>query len=88
MSYCCGTVVDVQDRPDLLTHTCSGCGARWFGLERAHCTACGVHQTFDDVELYEAHRAGGWCAAPSALGLIKNKGGIWVRQSDALRPAS
>jgi hypothetical protein len=38
--------------------------------------------------LYEAHRAGGWCAAPSALGLIKNKGGIWVRQSDALRPAS
>jgi hypothetical protein len=21
------------DRPDLLTHSCAGCGARWFGLD-------------------------------------------------------
>jgi hypothetical protein len=26
-----------------------------------------VHQTFDDVELYDAHRAGDCCAAPSTL---------------------
>jgi hypothetical protein len=47
-----------------------------------------VHQTFDDVELYDAHRAGDRCAPPSALGMIKNKGAIWVRHADVLRPAS
>jgi hypothetical protein len=72
----------MQDRPDLLTHGCGRCGARWFGLERAHCTACSVHQTFDDVELCDTHRPDGSCAAPSALGLVKNKGGIWVRRTD------
>jgi hypothetical protein len=74
-----GTVADVQDRPDLLTHGCARCPARWFGLERAHCTACATHQTFDDVALYDTHRLDGRCAPPSSVGLAKNKGGIWVR---------
>ena len=84
----------MQDRPDLLTRACSGCGARGFGLERTHCTACGVHQTFDNVELYDAHRAGDCCAAPSTLmtlmtlGMVKNQGGLWVRHTDLRRPAS
>ena len=43
----------MRDRPDLLTHSCGRCGARWSGLDRAHCTACPAHRTFDDVELYE-----------------------------------
>jgi hypothetical protein len=77
--------VDVQDRPDLLNHGCAGCGARWFGLDRAHCVACPAHQTFDDVELYDAHRLDGGCAPPSSLGLVKNKGQIWIRGSRALR---
>jgi hypothetical protein len=81
-------VADVLDRPDFLAHGCAGCDARWFGLERAHCAACGMHQTFDDVELYDTHRAGGGCAPPSTLlGMVKNKGGIWVRRAD-VRQAS
>jgi hypothetical protein len=78
----------VQDRPELLTHSCGRCGARWFGLGRAHCTACPQHQTFDDVELYDAHRLGGTCTPPSALELIKNKGGIWQRRAEPRRRAS
>ena len=47
-----------------------------------------MHQTFDDVELYDTHRAGGGCAPPSTLlGMVKDKGGIWVRRAD-VRQAS
>jgi len=70
----------VRDRPDLLTHSCGRCGARWSGLDRAHCTACPAHRTFDDVELYDAHREAGQCLPPSRLGLVRNKGGIWQRR--------
>jgi len=70
----------VRDRPDLLTHSCGRCGARWSGLDRAHCTACPAHRTFDDVALYDAHRQNGQCLAPSRLGLVRNKGGIWQRR--------
>jgi hypothetical protein len=71
----------------LLTHGCARCGARWFGLDRAHCTAC-PHPTFDDVERYDTHRPDGTCIPPSALGLIKNKGEIRQRRSDGRRRAS
>jgi hypothetical protein len=58
---------------------------KWFGLDRAHCASC--HETFDDPELHQAHRPTGECADPRRLGLIRNKGGIWLRALDLL-PAS
>jgi hypothetical protein len=78
----------ITPRPELLTHGCARCGARWFGLDRAHCTACPQHRTFDDVELYDAHRPDGTCIPPSALGPIKNKGEFWQRRADRRRRAS
>jgi hypothetical protein len=50
-------------------------------LDRAHCTACPGHATFDDAALYDQHRARGGCLPPRALGLVCNKGGIWQRGS-------
>jgi hypothetical protein len=84
----CGSVGSVRDRPDLQNHGCGRCGARWFGLDRAHCTACRTHQTFDDVELFDAHRRDGTCLPPSRLGLVRNKGGIWQRRVRRLRAVS
>jgi hypothetical protein len=69
----------VPDRPELLTHRCAACGAQWFGLDRAHCTSCPGHATFDDVALYDAHRPRGTCLPPRSVGLVRNKGGVWQR---------
>lgn len=37
---------------------CPGCGARWGGLETAHCMASGCHKTFSSYHAAEKHRAG------------------------------
>ena len=78
MSEARTTLGRVADRPELLTHSCGACGASWFGLERTHCAAPRCHRTFDDLRLYEAHRIADGCANPRHLGLVCNKGGIWV----------
>ncbi len=75
-----------MDRPELLTHRCGTCGAQWFGLDRAHCSGC--HETFDDSELYDAHRLNAACVPPASLGLVRNKGGIWLRLLQTLRAVS
>ncbi|MHA6793116.1 FDXHR family putative zinc-binding protein [Pseudonocardia bannensis] len=57
------------------------CGASWMGPVRAHCAARpDCHRTFDDIELFDAHRRGGRCADPGTLGLI-GTGGVWRRTS-------
>ena len=55
--------------------TCGGCTAGWAGQDRAHCGHC--HVTYDSIALYDAHRGGGRCARPQALGLVPTKNGIW-----------
>jgi hypothetical protein len=65
----------VSDR-HLLHITCPACAGAWAGSERAHCSAC--HRTFDDVELFDAHRADGRCRCPEELGLISTRNGIWL----------
>jgi hypothetical protein len=55
--------------------TCGGCTAAWAGEDRAHCGCC--HVTYDSIVLYDAHRAGGLCVRPHALGLVSTKNGIW-----------
>jgi hypothetical protein len=48
---------------------CSGCDARWGGVERAHCASC--HRTFAGVWLFDKHRAvtgcRGRCQDPAGL---------------------
>ena len=60
----------------LLRIACPTCGRAWAGADRAHCSAC--HCTFDDVELFDTHRADGRCLRPDGLGLISTRNGIWL----------
>jgi len=64
----------------------SCCELTWVGVDRAHCCrrtgGCGL--VFDDAELFDAHRPGGTCADPRALGgLVQTKNGIWLRASSS-----
>ncbi len=59
------------------------CGAAWMGPVRAHCGSPDCHRTFDDAELFDAHRRRGRCTDPAELGLT-GKGGIWQRPDPAL----
>jgi hypothetical protein len=65
-----------KDEPSWLPISCAGCGQRWYGIDRAHCTSC--HRTFDTVDLFDQHRPDGQCANPVTLGLVKHpKSGVW-----------
>jgi hypothetical protein len=68
-------VQQTKDRPEQLTHGCSGCDETWFGLRRVHCSV--DHVTLDDETLWDLHRVEGQCVWPGKLGLVRNKGGVW-----------
>jgi hypothetical protein len=74
-----------KDEPSWLPVTCAGCTRRWYGIERAHCTAC--HRTFTTVEFFDQHRVGHVCHNPASLGLTKHeKTEIWEpRTATAVR---
>jgi hypothetical protein len=59
-----------------LSIRCAGCANRWYGIERAHCTAC--HRTFADADLFDRHRVEHDCVNPVRLGMVKHqKTGVW-----------
>ncbi|MGH3769870.1 MAG: hypothetical protein ACRDRW_00475 [Pseudonocardiaceae bacterium] len=61
--------------------SCSTCGSRWVGAGRCHCPVCCV--TWDDEQLYEAHRLGGGdCRSPQALGRLEPRLGVWCARMD------
>ena len=37
---------------------CPECGARWSGLQTAHCMASGCHKLFTSYHAFDAHRSG------------------------------
>lgn len=58
--------------------TCSGCGARWWGLAFAHCPTC--HMTFRSVSGFDKHRFNGTCRTPGEMrerGYEPNEDGHW-----------
>ena len=76
-------MVEAVPRPaDVVYYASCACGQRWFGLNRAHCAGC--HCTFDDVDLYDAHRLTLECKRPTAMGLAQNQHGVWMRPRDVL----
>jgi len=56
------------------------------GADRCHCTRC--CQTWDDVELFDAHRPADRCLTGRAMGLLQTRNGIWQRAADRLDAAS
>ena len=65
-----------KDEPSWLSISCAGCGARWYGIDRAHCPAC--HRTFADADLFDRHRVDDECVNPVRLGMVKHqKTGVW-----------
>jgi len=44
----------MKDQPELLMHSCAGCGTSWFGLVRVHFSVC--HVTLDSVDIWDTHR--------------------------------
>jgi hypothetical protein len=73
----------MKDQPELLMHSCAGCGTSWFGLVRVHCSVC--HVTLDSVDMWDTHRVEDECVRPATLGLVKNKGGVWEERVQAVR---
>lgn len=54
------------------------CGRWWTGNERSHCSGC--HETYSSLSAFDAHRKGGQCHAPAAVGLIARRkpfGDLW-----------
>jgi hypothetical protein len=70
----------------LVRGECGRCGVSWVGEDRCHCARC--CQTWDDVELFDAHRSGDKCLHGRALGLLQTRNGIWLRPVDRLGTAS
>jgi hypothetical protein len=70
-------VVGIVAAVELVRGLCGRCGASWVGESRCHCQLC--CSTFDDVELFDAHRANGACRDGSAMGLNRTRNGIWLR---------
>ncbi len=69
-----------KDEPTWLKASCFRCAQAWYGIDRAHCSAC--CRTFDLVEDFDGHRANGSCSNPVALGLYRHeKSGIWMRHA-------
>jgi hypothetical protein len=62
--------------------SCSACGARWVGETRCHCVLCCV--TWDDEQLYDAHRLGGACRSPESFVGLERRLGVWCRRNQAL----
>ena len=74
----------MAEHTHLLRITCGRCVQAWAGADdRAHCARC--HNTFDDVELFDAHRGDEGCRPPQALGLTATKNGIWCRPPSQIR---
>lgn len=46
---------------------CGRCGKFWGGMNTCHCSGC--CRTFSGITALDAHRRGGKCADPEALGL-------------------
>jgi hypothetical protein len=38
----------------------------------------GCGRVFDDAELFDNHRVDGECENPVKLGMVRNKGGVWI----------
>jgi len=70
----------------LVRGECGRCGASWVGEERCHCARC--CETWDDIELFDAHRSADECVSGRALGLLQTRNGIWLRALDRLGTAS
>ncbi|HEY4005379.1 MAG TPA: hypothetical protein VGM60_09370 [Pseudonocardia sp.] len=62
---------------ELVRGSCARCGAGWVGVDRCHCVRC--CQTWDDVELFDAHRCATGCADGAGMGLAQTRNGIWQR---------
>ena len=50
---------------------CAGCGQRWYGIDRAHCSTC--HRTFTEVDFFDRHRVDEGCRSPASLGMINDR---------------
>ena len=59
-----------RDEPSWLPVACAGCGQRWYGIDRAHCSTC--HRTFTEVDLFDRHRVENGCRSPASVGMIKD----------------
>ena len=70
----------------LVRGECGRCGVSWVGEDRCHCARC--CQTWDDVELFDAHRPAEVCLNGRGLGLAQTRNGIWLRAMDRLDTAS
>jgi len=73
-----------KDEPSWLSISCAGCGDRWYGIDRAHCTSC--HRTFADADLFDCHRVEDDCVNPVRLGMVKHqKSGVWEPRATVTR---
>jgi hypothetical protein len=61
--------------------TISCCGARWIGVDRAHCCrrTGGCGRVFDDAVLWDRHRRYRRCLDPRSVSMIRSAEGIWLR---------
>jgi hypothetical protein len=63
---------ETQPRPKVRTidrsdaATC-GCGARWTGTSKCHCSAENCHRLFSSVAMFDRHRVNGRCVDPATL---------------------
>ena len=57
-----------------MTISCSGCGATWTGLSRAHCTRC--HNTMNSVAAFDMHLP--FCADGAAIDMPRNAEGYFI----------
>jgi hypothetical protein len=67
---------------DVVYYPTCACGQTWFELNRAHCPAC--HHSWDDVDLFDAHRVDEVCRTPRSMRLVQNAHGVWMRRRDLL----
>ena len=75
-------VASMSRAGDVVYYATCACGERWFGLNRAHSTCC--HRTWDDAELFDAHRLDEVCRTPRSMRLVQNAQGVWMRRRDGL----
>src|SRR5918997_3706656 len=75
-------VASMSRAGDVVYYATCACGQRWFGLNRAHSTCC--HRTWDDAELFDAHRLDEVCRTPRSMRLVQNAQGVWMRRCDGL----
>ncbi|WP_425414608.1 hypothetical protein [Pseudonocardia spinosispora] len=68
----------------LVRASCGWCAASWVGEDRCHCARC--CETWDDVDLFEAHRRDEMCVSGTTMGLTRTRNGIWLRPELSLNP--